>query len=479
MLRLIPLLAFALFAAAADKPNIVLLFADDQRADTIAAWDNPHIQTPNLNRLAGQGCSFRQNYCMGAFGGAVCVPSRAMLHTGKAFFRIPMDMDGESTLGELLGKAGYRTHGVGKWHNQRPSWLRSFQGGRTVMFGGMSDHTNVPVERLDENGKLVKDNNRRKFSSELFADSAIEFLENYDSDDPFFLYVAFTAPHDPRQPPHRYRGMYYSDRPPLPPNFLPQHPFDNGHMTGRDEELGAWPRTTAMVSDQLVEYYGMITHLDEQVGRIVRTVDQKVGNQETYVVYAADHGLAVGSHGLLGKQNIYEHSMKAPLIVRGPDVPAGSSSDAMTYLLDLFPTLLGVGGATPPDGIDGVDLRPVWRGDQTQTRESIFLSFRHLMRSVRDERWKLIRYPQVDHTQLFDLENDPHETTNLAEDPAQASRIERMTAMIRDWQAKLGDDQELTVANPAPKEIDMTGQPRNVDPWQPMWIIEKYWPDWL
>ncbi len=337
----------------------------------------------------------------------------------------------------------------------------------------------MPVERLDDSGKLVKDNNRRKFSSELFADSAIEFLDGYDSDDPFFLYVAFTAPHDPRQPPHRYRDMYYSDRPPLPPNFLPQHPFDNGHMAGRDEELGAWPRTTAMVSDQLAEYYGMITHLDEQVGRIVRAVDRKVGDEPTYVVYAADHGLAVGSHGLLGKQNIYEHSMKAPLIVRGPDVPAGSSSDAMTYLLDLFPTLLGIGGAAPPRGIDGVDLRPVWRGEQAKTRESIFLSFRHLMRSVRDERWKLIRYPQINHTQLFDLQNDPHEIKNLADDPAQASRIERMTAMIRDWQANLGDDQELTVANPSPKEIDMTGHTRSVDPWQPMWIIEKYWPDWL
>ncbi len=479
MNRLAVLLFVAVSAPAADKPNIVLLFADDQRADTIRAWGNPHIHTPNLDRLTREGCSFRRAYCLGSNSGAVCLPSRAMLHSGKAYFRIPMDLAGERTMGELLGDAGYRTYGVGKWHNQRPSFLRSFQGGEAVMFGGMSDHTDVPVEEIAPDGKLKNGDNRRKFSSELFADAAIEFLDNYEGEEPFFLYVAFTAPHDPRQPPRRYRQMYYSDRPPLPPNFLPQHPFDNGAMTIRDEELAAWPRTTAVVSDQLAEYYGLITHLDEQVGRILRAVEAKVGDEPTYVVYTADHGLAVGSHGLLGKQSLYEHSMQAPFIVRGPDVPPGSSTDSMTYLLDLLPTFVNIAGGKLPDGLDGVDLAPVWRGERTKTRDSIFLSYLGLMRSVRDERWKLIRYPPINHTQLFDLENDPHEMSNLANDPAQADRIERMTGMIRDWQAKLGDNQELTVTNPRSKEIDLTGRERVPDRWQPMWLIEKYWPDWL
>ena len=210
------MLAPALTAVAADKPNIVLLFADDQRADTIAAWGNPHIQTPNLDRLTREGFSFRRTYCLGGDSAAVCLPSRAMLNSGKAYFRIPMDLAGEQTLGELLRQAGYATYGIGKWHNQRQSWLRSFGGGKHVMFGGMSDHTDVPVEELGPDGKLRPGNNPRKLSSELLADAAVEFLETRQGDDPFFLYVAFTAPHDPRQPPRRYRRMYYQSRPPLP-----------------------------------------------------------------------------------------------------------------------------------------------------------------------------------------------------------------------------------------------------------------------
>ena len=118
-----------------------------------------------------------------------------------------------------------------------------------------------------------------KFSSELFADAAIEFLRSQDGQNPFFAYVAFTAPHDPRQPPLEYREPYYSNLPPLPPNFLPQLPFDNGMMNGgRDENLGAWPRAEKMIRDQLAEYYGLITHMDGQVGRILAALRRKVAS---------------------------------------------------------------------------------------------------------------------------------------------------------------------------------------------------------
>ncbi|MEZ5396378.1 MAG: sulfatase-like hydrolase/transferase, partial [Bryobacterales bacterium] len=399
MFRFLVLLALALPLLAQKQPNVLFLFADDQRADTIAAWGNPNIQTPNLDRLVRAGYSFRNNYCLGGNSGAVCVFSRAMLNSGKAYFRIPMDLDGEKTLGEQLRAAGYRTYGTGKWHNQRPAWLRSFDQGKSIMFGGMSDHTNVPVEDLGADGKLKSGNNERKFSSQLFADNIIDFLDNYPDDKPFYAYAAFTAPHDPRQPPYRYRELYYRARPPLPVNFLPQHPFDNGNMAGRDEELGPWPRTAVVVSDQLAEYYGMVTHLDEQIGRILEALERSGKAENTYVIYSADHGLAVGSHGLLGKQNIYEHSMKSPLIVRGPDVPAGQSTQAMTYIHDIFSTVLGLAGADKPANLDSLDLRPLWTGKKPKNRDAIMLSFRNVQRSIRDDRWKLIRYPQIDHTQ--------------------------------------------------------------------------------
>ncbi len=470
---LIPLLVLTA-TLQAQQPNVLLLFADDQRPDTIGAYGNPYIQTPNLDRLVGEGFSFRRTYCLGAQGGAVCVPSRAMLNTGKSFFRIPMDMGGETTLGQLLGANGFATFATGKWHNGQTSWLKSFQAGRNIMFGGMSNHLKVPLMDLGPDGKLYREREGTRFSSTLFADAAIDFLRNFKEDKPFFAYVAFTAPHDPRNPPPKYRRMYYRNPPPLPPNFAPQHPFNNGHMTGRDESLGPWPRTELVVQDQLSEYYGLITHLDKQVGRILRELRSGPHAENTIVVYAADHGLAVGSHGLLGKQNLYEHSMGAPLIFSGPGITRGAESSTFCYLLDIFPTLCSVLGVDMPDGIDGLDLSPIWRGEVESLRDSVFTSFRHLMKAVRGERWKLIRYPQIDHTQLFDLTADPHERRNLAADPAHRGRIAELTDLMREWQARVGDDHPLSVPAPEPKEIDLTGREQSRDRWQPEWIFEKY-----
>lgn len=470
-----PLLALLLTVAVrAETPNVLLLFADDQRPDTIGAHGNPHIRTPHLDRLVSEGFSFRRAYCLGSDGGAVCVPSRAMLNTGKSFYRIPTDMEGETTLGELLGRNGFATFATGKWHNGRPSWLKSFQAGRSIMFGGMSNHAKVPIVDLGLDGKLSGQREGVRFSSTLFADAAIDFLRNYRDEKPFFAYVAFTAPHDPRNPPPKYRRMYYRNPPPLPPNFAPQHPFNNGHMTGRDESLGPWPRTELVVRDQLSEYYGLITQLDRQVGRILRELAASPHAENTIVIYTADHGLAVGSHGLLGKQNVYEHSMGAPLVFSGPGIPQGGESSTFCYLLDIFPTLCSLLDIDMPEGIDGLDLSRVWRGEATSLRDSIFTSFRDLMKAVRDERWKLIRYPRIDHMQLFDLESDPHETRNLAFEPAQADRIDQLTALMREWQDEVGDDDPLKVADPQAKGVDLTGRKQNRDKWQPAWIFEKY-----
>jgi hypothetical protein len=257
------------FDAHQPRPNILVLFADDMRADAIGAYGNPHIQTPNIDRLVGAGFSFRGNYVFGGDSGAVCVASRAMLMSGRTWFNADtVGLKGARLLPELLGEQGYETFGTGKWHNGQPSWLRAFQRGKTIMFGGMSDHTRVPVRDLASDGKLTAERTGEKFSSELFADSAIEFLDRRDRKKPFFAYVAFTAPHDPRQPPLSYREPYYRSLPPLPANFLPQLPYDNGMVKDlRDEDLAAWPRRASTIRDQLAEYYGLITHMDEQIQR--------------------------------------------------------------------------------------------------------------------------------------------------------------------------------------------------------------------
>lgn len=461
-------------AQEARKPNVLLLFADDQRADTIAAWGNRHIQTPNLDRLVQRGCSFRGNYCFGSNSGAVCVPSRAMLMSGRTWFDVKADLQGVPLLPELLRSQGYTTFATGKWHNGQPSFLRGFPQGKSVFFGGMADHTKVPVADV-RNGKVLNQRVAEKFSSEQFADAAVEFLENHKGSDPFFCYVAFTAPHDPRNPPEKYREMYYRQRPPLPANFLPQHPFDNGMTKGiRDENLAAYPRTREMLSDQLCEYYGLITHLDEQVGRILVALEKSGHANNTIIIYAADHGLALGSHGLLGKQSLYEHSMRCPLIIAGPGVPAGQSTQAFTYLFDLFPTICTVTGTTRPEKLAGESLQPLWTGAKKQVRDSVFLPFSGLMRSVRDQRWKLTVYPPINHRQLFDLQDDPDEMRDLASEPKHMKEIERLTLLMKSWQTRVGDTQPLTVANPRSKEVNFDGYVRKPDQWQPAWIIQKY-----
>ncbi|MEO0448248.1 MAG: sulfatase-like hydrolase/transferase, partial [Verrucomicrobiota bacterium] len=293
-------------AVAESPPNILFLFADDQRADTIAAHGNSHISTPNLDQLAAEGFSFRRNYCAGSFSGAVCVASRAMLMTGKHWMNLPekkphANWGDAVTLPALLQeKATYRPFIIGKWHNGKETLDLSFSNGRSLYMGGMANHADFEVQDLVE-GELSATRKAGGFSSTVFADEAIGFLGEASEEEPFFLYVSFLAPHDPRNPPEPYREAYYQNRPPLPLNFLPVHPFQNAPQVtmGRDESLAPWPRTEEMISDQLCEYYGLVTHLDEQVGRILTALEKSLHAENTLVIYTADHGLGMGSHGLL------------------------------------------------------------------------------------------------------------------------------------------------------------------------------------
>ena len=460
---------------AAGRPNFLFLFADDMRADTIGAHGNPNIETPNLDRLARAGFSFRRNYVFGGNSGAVCVPSRAMLMTGKTWFRIDAPtLKGEKLLPELLGENGYATFATGKWHNGQTSFVRAFQRGKNIMFGGMSDHTKVPVRDLAE-GVLSAQRVGEKFSSELFADSAIEFLRGQDGRKPFFAYVAFTAPHDPRQPPEKYRELYYKKKLPLPPNFLAQLPFDNGMMRGgRDENLGAWPRTEGMIRDQLAEYYGLITHMDEQIGRILAALKESGQAENTFVIFVADNGLALGSHGLLGKQSVFEHSMRTPMILAGGKIPKGKSTMAFTYVHDLFATICDLAEVTAPGNLESESLRALWEGKKERLRESVFLPFLEVQRAVRDERWKLIAYPKIGYLQLFDLKDDPHEMRNVYGRAEYSGEVRRLRGLMEEWQRRVGDEVVIPAESKEPAVVDLTGKKREADQWQPEWIREKY-----
>jgi arylsulfatase A-like enzyme len=465
------------------KPNVLLILADDMRRDTIAGLGNANIATPNLDKLMKRGTTFTRAYIQGSLSGAVCMPSRQMIATGRSFLKTPIDMKGRIVLGELLRRAGYATFGIGKWHNGPDSWLRSFEAGNMILFGGMADHFNVPFQVPKGNGEFRMVDTKGKHSSEVIADAAIDFLKKraearkgpVDATKPFFLYVAFTAPHDPRDAPEKFRDMYYKKKPPVPKNFLPQHPFDNGELTGRDEVLAPWPRTEAVIQDQLAEYYALITHLDEQIGRLLEALEASGELENTIIIFAADNGLALGSHGLVGKQSVYEHSVGVPLMFAGPGVPKNQKRDALVYLLDIFPTVCELTGVDVPNDIDGKSLAKVIAGKEKGVRESLYFNYKHLQRSVRDDRWKLIVYPQINHQQLFDLKNDLDEIHDLAGKAENAKRVEELKSLLLKWEKDLGlEPMPLTVANPKAKQVDLTREPRNPDRWQPEWIRKKY-----
>ncbi|TVY10970.1 sulfatase-like hydrolase/transferase [Paenibacillus cremeus] len=454
--------------SANKKPNIVFLIADDHRFDSLGAYGNPDVQTPALDRLAVDGVLFKSIYTMGGQTAALCVPSRASLMTGANVFKATVS-DREvtlketenrelwklnpelTTLPEALRRDGYRTYGIGKWHNGAESFARSFTGGASIFFGGMGDHIGLPIHDFDPSGVYPAEAAypSKAFSSELFADSAIKIIEGegekgQEQDEPFFLYLAFTAPHDPRTPPPSFLDLYPPEQIPLPDNFMPEHPFDNGELHVRDEQLASLPRKPEEIQQQLAEYYSMITHMDAQIGRIMEALEASGQLDHTIVVYTADHGIALGQHGLLGKQNLYEHSIHIPLLMQGPGLPRGMQVSGLGHQMDIYPTLCELIGTACPDTVEGSSLVPLLENSFSVVRESVFSAYKLAQRMVSDGRWKLIRYYRsgevgTDRTQLFDLQGDPWETRSLAEDPETQAQLSQLDKELIRWQLRVQD----------------------------------------
>lgn len=447
-----------------DRPNILLLFTDDQRAGTIGALGNPHIHTPNLDALVRRGTAYTQAYIMGGSCPAVCMPSRAMLMTGRTLFglqgqgeSIPRD---HTLLGEHLRRHGYATWGTGKWHNGPEAYARSFSGGAEIFFGGMDDHWNVPACDFDPTGRyearpMTRDPWRSNaiaqrrcdhirpgvHSSELFAEATVGFLRSYQDDAPFFAYVSFMAPHDPRTMPPEYLAMYDPDRIELPPNAYAAHPFDNGELVVRDELLAARPRVPVEIRRHLAEYYAMISHLDAQIGRILAALEASGHAEDTLVLLAGDNGLALGQHGLMGKQNLYDHSLHVPLVMAGPGVPHGELREAPCYLLDLFPTLCDLTALPTPASGQGRSLAPTLADPSARPRQALYFAYRDYQRAVQNGTHKLIEYcvDGVRHTQLYDRGADPWELNSVADLPSGADTRAHLTTALLQARAEMGD----------------------------------------
>ena len=459
------------------RPNVLLVLADDLRRDALGCHGNTYAHTPNLDRLAAQGMRFDRISCMGSRHGAVCIASRAMLLAGTGLHSVRDDLRSATTVPELLRAAGYRTFAVGKWHNGDEALVRAFPDAAAVMRSGMSDHFDVPLCDV-AGGKVVNVRRGTRHSSELFADAAIAELRRaaaQDADQPFFGYVAFSAPHDPRDAPKEWRERFAGKLPELPPNFRGQHGLDLGAeaLLVRDEMLAAWPRDPLVVRRQLADYHALLAHLDEQVGRVLHAVEELGLAGSTLVVFASDQGLALGSHGLLGKQSLYEHSVGTVLLVRGPGIARGATP-ARGYLFDLAATILEAAGVVVPEAMDARSLWPQLRDPAAPGRDVTFLSFGARQRAVVEGRWKLVRLPAIGRSLLFDLVADPHELHDLGGDPARAGDVARLMGLLAAQQAAWGDTVALTAPQLDPAEIDLTGRKREVDRWQPQWIRDAY-----
>lgn len=446
-----------------EAPNILFIFADDQCYNTIRELGNSEVYTPTLDELAKRGTQFSTAYNMGGWHGAVCVASRTMLNTGKFLWRanaMETQMDTLAARGHLwsseMERLGYDTYMTGKWHvNIEPPEIFNHVG---TVRGGMPGAVSAMYDRpLDENDWEWSpwDTSFGGFWeggthwSEVVANETIGFLDRASgSDNPFFMYVAFNAPHDPRQSPREYVDMYPLEHIMLPDNFLPEYPYKDEigcDVTLRDEQLAPFPRTDYSVRVHRQEYYAIISHLDAQIGRILAHLEENGQADNTYIIFTADHGLSVGQHGFMGKQNMYDHSMRPPLIVVGPNVPKGRREEMAVYMQDIMPTTIEYAGGAVPEWVEFHSLIPFINGNSSDSNyPEIYGAYMDLQRMIRVDDYKLIVYPEAQILKLFDLANDPLEMYNLAAASRQQDRIRSMYGKLLELQVEMGDTLDLT-----------------------------------
>lgn len=451
---------------AQDQPNILFLFADDQCFETIRALGNEEIETPNLDRIVARSTTFTHAYNMGSWSGAVCVASRHMLNVGSFVWHAKRASDDiKSYVGkkqmwsQLMAEAGYDTYFTGKWHVKAKA-EEIFQVTRHVR-PGMPNQTPAGYNRPLADGSDTWDPADPKFEgfwkggkhwSEITAEDAVDFLAMAKAkDNPFFMYVAFNAPHDPRQAPQEYLDMYPTEDMEVPANYLDEYPYSEQMKSGRglrDEKLAPFPRTPEIVQVHRREYYALITHLDAQIGRILDALETSGKSDNTYLFYSADHGLAVGQHGLMGKQNLFDHSVRVPLMVSGPGVAENRLDDTKVYLQDVMATSLELGGAERPGHVQFKSLKPLLDGEKTIPYPTIYGAYLDGQRSIVGDNFKMILYPDVPVVLLFDTDKDPEEMTNLAENPEYLPKMETLARQLLKLQEETGDTLNLSAIYP-------------------------------
>jgi len=495
MYRLFTLLAVTLFflscadkkVAETEKPNIVFIFADDMTYTAINALGNNEIQTPNLNRLVANGTTFTHTYNMGGWNGAICAASRAMIISGRSVWdanafrqRWIRGKNMDMTWGKLMEGAGYETYMTGKWHvdapadsvfqnvvHVRPGMPRdawSHQGTIPIINQMIQNGTSEEQIRavgynrpLSENDTIWSPTDKKyggfwqggKHWSEVLKDDALGFIDKAKvSEKPFFMYLAFNAPHDPRQAPQEYLDKYPLENISVPKSFLPLYPFKDGMGNGpdlRDEALAPFPRTEYAVKKHKQEYYALITHLDDQIGKILDALEASGKMDNTYIIFTADHGLAVGRHGLLGKQSQFDHSIRPPFMITGPTIPKGKKVDEDIYLQDAMATSLELAGIEKPDYVFFNSVLDLVDGSRAKSHyDAIYNGYIDYQRMIRKDGFKLIVYPKLEKILLFDMEKDKEEMNDLAEMPEYQKKVDALFLALLELQTEMNDHLDIS-----------------------------------
>ncbi len=441
--RLAPVLALAFMAfaciagaasaQAADRPNVLLIVADDQSPFDLKPYRaDSELDVPNIEQLARDGVVFDAAYHMGSWSGAVCTPSRHMIMSGSTVWHVP-DRRGrsivgpdaskllapknlaEQTLAAVFNRAGYDT-------------MRTCKKGNS--YEGANSQFTVRHDATKRGGTAST-------GSAWHADQVLNYLNDRaesKDDDPFLIYFGFSHPHDTRDGTpellEKYGAKNHTDKnklperngkqPKLPMNYLPAHPFHHGHPNLRDEVAvkGVWKnRDEATIRNELGRQFACSENIDIQIGRVLDRLKAMGELDNTIIIYTADHGMAIGRHGLQGKQNLYEHTWRVPLIVKGPGIQVGKRAPGNVYLLDLLATLCDLTGTDAPRTNEGLSFKPVLEGKKQSMREVMYGVYcggtKPGMRCVRKGDWKLIKYDalggEVRETQLFNLAQNPHE----------------------------------------------------------------------
>ena len=412
----------------AKKPNILLIVTDDQSPLTLSSYGNKLCHTPNLDKLAASGIILDQAYHMGSMRGAVCSPSRTMIMSGRTLWHLPPRGKKHRKIEEGI------TEGKNILRNTIPAVFNrsGYDTFRTCKKGNSYDLANNLFTTIrDKTSRGAGEEN----GSQWHGRQVIEYLrspERTKSDKPFLIYFGLSHPHDDRvgradllekygavnlkKPPTKVDPK----SPPLPKTWLPEHPFHHGHPGLRDEcnvPGVLTSRTEATIRNELGREYACIENIDDQVGLVLQKLEEMGELENTYVFYTSDHGIAVGRHGLMGKQNLYEHSWRVPFVVSGPGIKPGSRAYGNSYLLDVLPTFCDLTGVAIPQTVQGKSLKSVLMGKTETVRDVLYGAYcggtKPGMRSVRKGDWKLIKYDvlngKVRRTQLFNLRSNPEE----------------------------------------------------------------------